>query len=88
MCLHSFLRTRFFFRFVTVAKDLMIGMSAEYRCAQGLPDFRGLPATRLENHDEVKRWVKSGVPLADGGPGGGGGWVEVHRANAFDRGMF
>lgn len=73
---------------VTVAKDLMIGMSAEYRRAQGLPDFRGLPATRLENHDELDRWVKSGVPLADGGPGGGGGWVEVHRANAFDRGMF
>ena len=47
---------------VTVAKDLMIGMSGEYRRAHGLLDFRGLQATRLENHDELERLVEVGGP--------------------------
>ena len=73
---------------VTVALNLMAGTSREHRRKYGLPDFHGLPATRLEHLDEMRSWMSHGLPMADGGGGGiAGGWVEVIRANVYDRGM-
>lgn len=71
---------------VQVATGLMEGMTMQKRLVHGIPGFHGLPATRIVDTGQMERWRALGLPMADGG-GDGGGWVEVHRTNVYDRGM-